>query len=108
MVNRILQHWNALILVFQDAVLGENLRSVENLQNIIYKVYFNFLSYILELVNKLTIEFQSEHCKISCLGERIRSLYRTILKNFVKNEYLDNIAIEDIDPKNPRNFLSKT
>jgi hypothetical protein len=30
-VNRILENWNVLVLVFQDAVLAENLHSVEEI-----------------------------------------------------------------------------
>ncbi|XP_030764914.1 uncharacterized protein LOC115889120 [Sitophilus oryzae] len=56
-VNRILLHWNSLKLVFQDAVLAENLQSFQttlnNLNDPIYKLYFLFLSYVLEIVNQL-------------------------------------------------------
>lgn len=95
--------------MFQNAVLGDNLRSVvqilENLKNTIYKIYFHFLAYILEIINKLTIEFQSEHCKIFNLGTKIKSLYKSVLKNFLKREYIENTPLDNIDPKNPRNFL---
>lgn len=111
MVNRILQNWNDLTLVFQNAVLTEKLHSVElistNLRNAIFKLYFNFLSYILAIVNKMNLEFQNEKCKINLLNSRICSLYRTILKNYIITEYLDKTPIENIDPKNPLHFLKQ-
>lgn len=105
-MNRILQSWDALILVFQDAVLSENLHSVEitldNLRNPVYKLYFSFLSYVLDLVNKMNLEFQSEKIKIHLVLSRIGGLYRTILRNFIKKDVLDKESLDKINPKDAR------
>ncbi|CAH1107387.1 unnamed protein product [Psylliodes chrysocephalus] len=58
-----------------------------------------------EMVNKLNIEFQSEHCKIFTLSTKINSLYKTILRNYLKKGYIGNTSLELIDPKNLRNFI---
>lgn len=95
--------------MFQDAVLAENLHSFQiilnNLHDSIYKVNFLFLSYVLEIVNKLNVEFQSEKCKIYLLNDRVSALYKTILRNYLKKQYIDQTGLEKIDVINPRNFL---
>ncbi|KAJ8917896.1 hypothetical protein NQ315_002588 [Exocentrus adspersus] len=108
-VNRILKSWESLILVFQEAVLSDNLHSIENilsgLRNPVYKLYFNFLSYILNIVTEINLEFQSEKSKIHTLNERLCNFQKTILSNFITRDILLNNTLENIDTKNPRNFL---
>ena len=87
-VNRILEQWAALIMYFEDVstdpdkytyknskALSDGLKAPQN------KLYFLFLSYVLSIINKLNIEFQSETPKIHILYKRISELYRT---NFTK------------------------
>lgn len=38
------------------------------------------------------------------LTNRLSTLYKTILKNFIRKDVLDKTLLDDIDPKNPRNF----
>ncbi|XP_050300186.1 LOW QUALITY PROTEIN: uncharacterized protein LOC126738788 [Anthonomus grandis grandis] len=81
-VDRILEHWNSLILFFQRAALEDNLpsaRSILNaLQNIEYKLYLLFLDYVLELINKVNMELQLESPKLPILLNRILALHRTL------------------------------
>ncbi|VEN37309.1 unnamed protein product [Callosobruchus maculatus] len=108
-VARILENWEALILFFTEECFEDNLHStqqiLDNLKNPIYKVYLNFLVYVLEVVDKLNLEFQSENPKLHLLLRRVKDLYRTILRNFIKKSHLDTIPLESLDPGNPRYFI---
>ncbi|XP_043270179.1 uncharacterized protein [Venturia canescens] len=108
-VDRVLENWTALTLFFTNECFEDNLQSVQNilgqLQTPIYKVYFTFLSYVLELVNKLNVEFQAEKPKLHLLLSRVRALYRSILRNYIEIKYLDRISLQNINPSDPRLFL---
>ncbi|XP_011876164.1 PREDICTED: zinc finger MYM-type protein 1-like [Vollenhovia emeryi] len=112
-IDRILQHWEALTLYFTNAVFGnnpDNLHSTETilncLKNPVYKLYFSFLSYTLECVNKLNLEFQSEKPKIPLLNKSVSELFKSILQNFIHQSHIDKTPLEQISVKNPRHFLS--
>lgn len=96
-------------MYFTHTLLSEDLRStrgmLENLKNPIYKLYFFFLSYILGIINKINLEFQSENFKIDVLLPRLRGLFKTILKNFMSKEYVDKTPLHQINPVNPRQYL---
>jgi hypothetical protein len=66
-VNRILEQWVPLTLYLSESlienVLGAN-TILDNLNNIVYKLYFNFLQHILNIVSKMNLEFQSESPKV--------------------------------------------
>ncbi|CAH1365192.1 unnamed protein product [Tenebrio molitor] len=85
-VNRVLESWDALKLYFTGAVLQDNLRNTQHILEAfntpVVKLYLLFLSYILDIVNRINIEFQSEQPKIHQLLTRIKELYRTILRNY--------------------------
>jgi hypothetical protein len=81
-VNRVLESWDAIKLYFTGAVLQDNLRNTQHILEAfntpVVKLYLLFLSYILDIVNRINIEFQSEQPKILQLLTRIKELYRTI------------------------------
>lgn len=110
-VDRVIENWEPLILFFTNENFNQNLHSshniLESLKNPIYKLYFYFLSYILDIINKLNIEFQSEKNKLHLLLKRTSSLYKNILRNFLAPDYLkiNENSLKNIDPKNPKNFL---
>ncbi|CAG9765817.1 unnamed protein product [Ceutorhynchus assimilis] len=87
-IDRVLENWEALRLFFQSEYLEEELQAakdlMESLENPIFKVYITFLSYVLEQVNKLNLEFQAEKPKLHLLLKRTSDLYRSILRNYVK------------------------
>lgn len=60
------------------------------------KIYFLFLSYVLKLLNAFNIEFQSEEPKIHLLLSKITTLYKTILRNFVKASVINNTTEIDL------------
>lgn len=106
-MRRILEQWQALKLYFTGEVAEEKdfkrpRDILDQFENAEIELYLAFLSYILPLVNKLNIEFQSEKPKIHLLYLRVSSLFKTILKNYLKNEYVNNSNnIFKINPQNP-------
>jgi hypothetical protein len=70
-VSRVLESWDALKLYFTGAVPQDNLRNTQHILEAfntpVVKLYLRvlFLSYILDIVNKINIEFQSEQPKNS-------------------------------------------
>jgi hypothetical protein len=109
--NRILDHWNSLNLFFQNEVLNEKVLSAQeilnNFNNKITKCYMLFLKYILDIVNKLNLEFQSETPKVTLLLERVTNLYKIILRSFIKKTVLDKYKnnVELINVNDPSIFL---
>lgn len=110
-VDRVIQNWDALILFFTNECFNQNLHACDNilssLKNPLYKLYFYFLSYILDIVNSLNLEFQSTKIKIHLLLNRTSDLYKTILKTYIRPEYIikNKSNLKNIDPQNPQNFL---
>ncbi|XP_050298878.1 uncharacterized protein LOC126737852 [Anthonomus grandis grandis] len=109
-VDQTLENWDALILFFRDECFQEDLNSTKNILNCLehptYKMYFTFLSYILDLINKLNMEFQAEKPNVFNLVTRVSDVYRMILRNYLKKDYIDHIDFNLVDCKNPSNFLS--
>lgn len=109
-VDRILSHWDSLILFFKKASNEDNLpqaKSILNaLNNPIFKLYLLFLSYVLTLTNQLNLEFQSEGSKFPIILNRLMALYKTILKNFIKKDVTDRIQLLEINIHNPGNYLA--
>ncbi|CAH1114785.1 unnamed protein product [Psylliodes chrysocephalus] len=108
-VNRILDHWNSLIIFFTRAALEDNLPTAKSilgaLKNDIYKMYLLFFSYVLELVTKVNLEFQSEQPKLPIFLERMTTLYRIILKGFTKKHILETVPLSNINVCHPKNYL---
>ncbi|XP_036336249.1 uncharacterized protein LOC118746509 [Rhagoletis pomonella] len=50
------------------------------------KIYYSFLAYILNITNKINIEFQSEKPRVHALISSIKAYFKTILQNFVKED----------------------
>ncbi|XP_067123238.1 zinc finger protein 862-like [Centruroides vittatus] len=107
-VNRTLEQWNALTLYFTAAAVEDNIHTAQlllkDLQNPFNKLYLHFLSYILELINKMNLNFQSERPRITSLLPNISSLFKTILHNYLKKDYVDSIPLNKIDTQNSRHF----
>lgn len=96
-------------MFFTNECYEEDLHScnkiLENLKNPIYKLYFNFLSYVLDIVNKLNLEFQSEKSKIHLVQKRVKELYKTLIRNYIKKEHIDKNPLKSINPSDPRFFI---
>jgi len=93
-VNRILEQWSALELFFTRAALEDNLQSAKTilnaLRNPIYKIYYMFLSFILEIINKINLLFQNRKPLITQLLTLIKKYYMLILKCYFKKDYINN------------------
>lgn len=109
-MDRVLENWEALILFFTNECFEDNLVAsqtiLSQLKSPAFKIYFTFLSYILNAVNRLNVEFQAEKPKLQLLLNRVRGLYRSILRNYVRKDYLDNTQLQAVQPSNPRNFIT--
>lgn len=99
-----------MILFFTHEYFEDNLPATQTiltqLKNLIFKIYFTFLSYILDTVNRLNLEFQAEKPRLHLLLNRINDLYRNILRNYIKKEHLDHVPIKNVKIADPRNFIS--
>ena len=107
-IECLLGQWDALKLYFTSQYLVDRLHAsqflFEQLPNDITKLYFTFLNYILSLVNKLNIIFQSETAAIHKFYSNCISAYKSILSCFVKPVLLKgDVAV--IDVLNPVNHL---
>lgn len=115
-VRRTLEQWGALQLYFNSAVLEDNLDAATHIFNklndVCFKLYLTFLSYILPLITKMNQEFQSEKPKLYAVYTRLETISRTILKNFMKSDYIDKkidndkVPIFEINEQNAREYKS--
>lgn len=103
-----MEQWNPLQLFFQRAALEDNLPTAKSILNAIdsgiFKVYFLFLSYTLELLTKLNIEFQSENPKVPILLNRMTVFYKTLLRSFVKQDLIETKDFSKINLNDPNVF----
>ena len=104
-VDRIIEQWVALKYYFvsfelESKDLAHNISSEMTDENM---TYFYFISYILNITNKINIEYQSEEPKIHVLLPTIKIYYKTILSNFIKREYID--SVDKIDFSNSDFYL---
>lgn len=76
------------------------------LMNPVTEMLFGFLSYILPMISNLNLEFQSEQPRIFSLYGRMEQVRSTIMKNFIKNEYVhDKTLHQKNGHRNPNYFL---
>lgn len=107
-VNRLLELFEPLKIYFGFAVnidLIDTAKDILNNLNGIHQLYFYFLKYILRLINNVNKLFQSESVQIQNVYSELSRLLKTVLTNFVKEEYVDNFEIQSFN--NEDIFLSK-
>lgn len=108
-VARILEQWDALIAFFQQEYEDDKNLSAEcillNLKNPNVKLYFLFFDYILALVNKFNILFQSSKSVVHYFYNALSEFYKNILSSYMKDSYLKNTDVASIDPTNTLHFL---
>lgn len=86
-VNRILEQWQPLQMYFSVSDIeaneeaGRRINSELTLSN---QIYFSFLSYVLNITNKINMQFQSEKPQIHTLLKYMKQLYLTIMSNIIK------------------------
>lgn len=108
-VSRILEQYNVLKLFFTDAVANRDILAAENilakLNDAVTKMFLQFLDFILPIFNNLNKEMQSEAPKLHELYKNVCNALHTLYDCFLKREYISNTPIENIDFRNPRNYL---
>lgn len=107
-VNRLLELFEPLKIYFGFAVnidLIDTAEDILNNLNGIHQLYFYFLKYILRLINNVNKLFQSESVQIQNIYSELSRLLKTVLSNFVKEEYLVNFEIQSFN--NEDIFLNK-
>lgn len=99
-VDRVLEQWTALqhyfLLLNFEEKRENNIVTIVGELNDVNKCYLLFLSYFLQIVNKINKIFQYEKTMIHCLFPLIEEFFKTILINFIKKQY---VSI-DVDYKN--------
>lgn len=109
-VARILEQYGPLQLYFTDAVSNNDLLAAENiltkLNDPTTKLFLLFLDFALPFFNDLNREMQSEKPKLHLLYKNICNILRTIFDCFIKRNYLLSTPLENIDFKNPANYLA--
>ena len=103
-VDRILEQWDALRLFFIAEELIDDVLKAEQvsrrLNEPVYKLYFIFLSWILNKMVEFNAYFQSDTVVIHRVHDYVRSLYREILSTYMEGSYLKSIDLREIDPVN--------
>ena len=107
-VERIFAQWKALKLYFSGQYLVDRLQAsqflFEQLSNPYTKLYFAFLSYIVPLVNKLNVIFQSKSPAIHKFQSQCVSAYKVLLSCFIKPNLIQS-HVTLIDPFDPANHV---
>ena len=109
-IATIIEQYDALFSYFQkesnvDKVDGAR-KILETLTNCGTKHMLLFLQYILQKVNALNIEFQSEHFRLHVLHAMVTTEYKSILSCFIKDEVIRSRKLSLIDPQDVRNQKS--
>lgn len=108
-VQRLLEQWDALRLYFTGEALIDRLVSAEEIARKlslgVYKLYFQFLEFILPLFHDLNKEMQSEHPKLYLLHCAVSKIFSTILECYLIREYVSQTALSQIDPADATNFV---
>jgi len=107
-VERILNQWEVLKLLFFQAQIEDKVVSAElimkEFNNPFSKAYLTFLKYALGYFNQINALFQSKGSLIGILQEESIRMTRLICKNFIKPEYLGDLS--NIEPNNESHLLS--
>lgn len=108
-VSRILEQYGALKLYFIDAVSQGDVLAAEQILNRLRdpttKLFLQFLDFALPFFNILNKDMQAESPRIHVLYKNVSNVVRSIFDCFLKRNYLTSVPLENIDYKDPRNFL---
>lgn len=109
-VSRILEQYPALKLYFIDAVASQKelliaTNILNKLNDPVSLLFLQFLDFVLPIFNQLNKEMQAEGARIHILYSHVCASLKTLLDCFLKRSYLNATNIEDVNFKNPHNFL---
>jgi len=112
-VKRVIEQYDALKSYFilqnfeNDKLAIHSCKNIHQcLNNPIYKMYFEFLEFILPVITDLNAEFQSEKPKVYLLYSRMAESYKFILGCYIRDNILKSIDISELQYRNPVNFKS--
>lgn len=109
-VDRILSQWSALQLFFLSSAAEDGLNIskeiAEQIASPSYKMYFYFLSHILDIVKIMNVEFQAEGFRLHKIYNTFEDNLKLILSFFIKkNIILNTKNISEIDISDISNYL---
>ncbi|XP_077557207.1 uncharacterized protein LOC144172323 [Haemaphysalis longicornis] len=104
-VERVLEEWETLRLLFLQASVEDRIvaaESILNHMNCATEAYFRFMKFVLNFFNRLNALFQSNGNLIGELQAESQRLLRCLLQNFVQPSALER---DDVNPMDPRVLL---
>ena len=107
-VERLLKNWDALQEFFKRIQPIERLMSVDNIvtgmnDKSIF-LYLHFLNFILPTLTHFNLLFQRKSPTIFLVHRKIRTLYKTTLANFCREEAISNTYLGNFNPSDPNNW----
>lgn len=108
-VNRTLEQYDVLQAYFRESTFEDPSRTTEDilksLDNKFTKIYLEFMSYVLGILNDFNKMFQSESPLLYKLKPEVERLLKIIYSNYLTVDCIRQNNIFKCDHKNPRNFL---
>jgi len=106
-VERILEQWDPLLQFFLEESKSDKVDGsgsiYEEMKKPGTKHMLLFLNFILQKVDAMNIEFQSENFRLHQVFATIQDEYHTILSFFIKQSVLESSKLEVINPAHPHN-----
>lgn len=88
-IKRLLEQFDSLTLYFTGSVLDDQLDKAKDilkkLKDPLFKLYLQFLEYIIPVFNDTNREMQSESPKMHLLYKRLSCQYHFLLKNYINH-----------------------
>ena len=107
-VSAVIEKFDALLEFFQTEESMEHdafsVKICDALSNAVTMPMLLFLQYALGKMNRLNMEFQSEHFRLHELYANVSAEYRKILECFIKDEVLEKNKLSKIDTTDARNY----
>lgn len=111
-IKRLVEQWSSLESYFNAEAAAVNApKNVLCIQaafnNKEFKLYILFLSYVLDIIAKMNLEFQSDKTRIHLLYKRMSDLYSVMLNNYLEKEYVasNRDTIHLVNPAHTSKYL---
>jgi len=103
-ISRILEQWDALQLFFQSEAPADKVDDAGGIYEMMVtpgvKHMLLFVNYVLSKVDKMNVEFQSEHFRLHKIFSNISDEYRNLMSMFIRNDVMQSNDLSEIDPLN--------
>ncbi|BFZ21019.1 hypothetical protein BsWGS_24058 [Bradybaena similaris] len=97
-VSHILEQWDALLLFFQIEATSDKVDGAGEMNTAGTKHMLLFVNYIIAKVDRMNIEFQSEHLRIHKVFASISDDYRSLMDLYIRPEIMHSTNLSQIDP----------